>query len=159
MSDGKVTEATRWFEYARALDPNDFEAPGFLGDVYRSLGRKTDAEESYRRTIELVKRHLELQPHNARALYFGAQVLFQLGDRSLSVQWIERALAIEPEECMIQYNAACYYSVAGDMANALIHLEKAIALGFSRVDWAQNDPDFGSLQDEPRFRALLDRMS
>lgn len=159
MSNGKLTEAIHWLEYARAIDPDDFEAPGNLGDIYRSLGRKTDAEESYRRTIELIKRHLELQPHNARALYFGAQVLFQLGDRALSVQWIEKALATEPEESMIQYNAACYYSVAGDATKALIHLEKAIALGYSRVDWAQNDPDFGSLHDEPRFRALLDRMS
>ena len=159
LSNGKLGDAVRWFEYAQDIDPDGFEAPGFIGDAYRVLGRKTDAEQSHRRTVELLERHLELRPDDARALYFGAQSLFQLGERAQSAQWIEKALAIEPEECMIQYNAACYYSVAGDAAKALIHLEKAIELGYSRTDWAKNDPDFGFLHNDPRFRDLVDRMA
>jgi len=38
-------------------------------------------------------------------------------------------------------------------------LEKAVRNGFGHKAWVENDPDFTSLRNLPRFQALLQRLS
>ncbi|HEV7642752.1 MAG TPA: tetratricopeptide repeat protein [Pyrinomonadaceae bacterium] len=52
------------------------------------------------------------------------------------------------------YNIAKCYARAGDKEQALRWLEKSFAMGFQSLTQAQADPDFGSVKNEPRFRAL-----
>ena len=50
-------------------------------------------------------------PGDARALYFGANALSQLGQREKSMEWVERALELEGEEPQVLYNVACVYAL------------------------------------------------
>jgi hypothetical protein len=53
---------------------------------------------------------------------------------------------------------ACCYAVAGSSEEALDHLGKAIQNGWGHREWLENDSDFDSIRDEPRFQALLRRL-
>jgi adenylate cyclase len=106
-----------------------------------------------------VERHVELYPEDARALYLGAGASLLLGDRDRCLDWLARALAIDPEENSILYNAACNYSLMGETDQAIDLLEKAIRNGFGHKEWIENDPDFASLRDHPRFQALMQGFS
>jgi adenylate cyclase len=68
-------------------------------------------------------------------------------------------LAIDPEESSILYNAACTYSLMGERDQAIDLLERAVHHGFGHKEWIENDPDFASLRDYPRFQALMQGFS
>jgi tetratricopeptide (TPR) repeat protein len=106
-----------------------------------------------------MERHVELYPEDARALYLGTGALIEVGDTKRSLEWAARALAIDPEESAILYNVACTYSLLGEKEQALDCLEKAVRNGFGHKAWVENDPDFASLRNLPRFQALLQRLS
>ena len=155
FQQGKLTEAARQFEQASDVKPEDYQAPQLLAMVYMGLGRKEDAEESYRRAWQRAEKHLELHPDDARALYLGANALCQLGERARSFDWAQRALAIDPEDCGILYNIACVYALQGKADEAIDCLDKAMTHAFWYKRWAQNDADLNSLRAHPRFQALM----
>lgn len=66
----RYAEAETEFETAGGVGPEDFQALGFCSQVYSGLGRQADADDARRRTVERVEKHLELNPDDARALYF-----------------------------------------------------------------------------------------
>ncbi len=55
------------------------------------------------------------------------------------------------------YNAACYYSVAGDVERAIDLLERACVAGGSSA-WFEHDSDLNPLRSNPRFQRLLSQL-
>jgi serine/threonine protein kinase/Tfp pilus assembly protein PilF len=157
VQQGKQPEAARLFEKASEVKPDDYQAPQLLAMVYGGLGRKADAEDSYRRAWQRAEKHLELHPDDARALYLGANALCQLGERARSLDWAQRALAIDPEDCGILYNIACVYALLGKQDESIDCLEKAMTHAYWYKRWAQHDSDLDSLRSHPRFQALMAR--
>jgi tetratricopeptide (TPR) repeat protein len=125
----------------------------------RYLDRHEEARKANQDSLRVMERHVELYPEDARALYLGATAWLLHGDRSRCVEWLGRAIAIDPEETTILYNAACTYSLMGEKGQALDLLEKAVRNGYGHKEWLENDPDFASLRDHPRFLALMQRFS
>jgi non-specific serine/threonine protein kinase len=154
---GQREDAARLFAHASRVNPDDYQSPLLLGMVYRGLGRTAEADEAYRRGWLLADRHLELHPDDARALYLGANALCQLGERSRSLDWAGRALAIDPEDCGILYNVACVYSLLGKIEDAVDCLEQAMTHAFWYKRWAEHDSDMDNLRNHPRFKALMER--
>ncbi len=157
VQQGKQEQAARLFEKASEVKPDDYQAPALLGMTYNGMGRKEEAAEAYRRAWQLAEKHLELHPDDARALYMGANALCQLGERSRSLDWASRALAIDPEDCGILYNIACIYALQGKTEEAIDCLDKAMTHAFWYKRWAQHDSDLASIRNHPRFKALMDR--
>jgi adenylate cyclase len=122
----------------------------------KSTGLKRRANED---ALRIMQRRVELYTEDARALYLGATAWLLHGDRDRCLEWLGRALAIDPEETTILYNAACTYSLLGESDRALDLIEKAVRNGYGHKEWLENDPDFASLRDHPRFQALLQRLS
>jgi Flp pilus assembly protein TadD len=125
-----------------------------LASAYHGLGRKAEAEVAYRQGFASAEKHLELHPGDARALYFGANALSQLGERERSLEWAGRALAMEPEEPQVLYNVACVYALLGEPEQAVECLERSITHAPFQEVWMRNDPDLASLRNHPRFQAL-----
>ena len=50
---------------------------------------------------------------------------------------------------------ACGYALVGETERALDCLERASIRGMAIADWAENDSDLASVQNEPRFRRLI----
>ena len=158
FAQGKKLDAARLFEQASRVNPLDYQSPALLAPVYIAMGRKVDAEASYRRCLRIVEKHLELHPDDARALYFGAGALCQLGERARGTEWADRALAMDPEDPSVLYNVACVYSNLNEADKAIDCLEKSITSGMGQKDWIENDADLDPLRPHPRFQALLKRL-
>ena len=159
FAQGKMEEAVDWFRKASGLNPADYQALSHVGMGLRSLDRQEEARRANEDALHIMQRHVELYPEDARALYLGASAWLLHGDRNRCLEWLGRALAIDPEETTILYNAACTYSLLGEKDRALDLLEKAICNGYGHKEWLENDPDFASLHDHPRFQALMQRLS
>jgi len=157
FAQGKKAEAGLLFEQAASINPDDYQARMLQGLCYRSVGRIEDSKAVRREALRLIEKHLELHPDDARAIYIGANCLAELGDRERSLEWAARALAIEPDEPGILYNVACNYALNGENEKALDCLARALEHGFAHLEWIENDPDFNSLHDHPRFQTLLKR--
>jgi serine/threonine protein kinase/tetratricopeptide (TPR) repeat protein len=155
MAQGKLDEAARLYEQACQLRPDDYQAATHLGSIYAGLGRKADGQAACQRCAEVLVKHVELHPDDARALYLGAVVWCQLGEAARGLEWAERALAMDPEEPMTLYNVACFYSLQGKTGQALDCLENALKHGFAHKEWIEHDSDLAPLRDQPRYQALL----
>jgi serine/threonine protein kinase/Tfp pilus assembly protein PilF len=158
FSQGKLDEAAHWFEQACRVRPEDYQAPILLAAVYGGLDRKADAEAAHRQALQVIEKHVEMYPNDARAVYFGAAALCALGEQERGLEWAKRALAMDPEEPWVLYNVACVYASVEKAEEAIDCLEKAIGYGFGHKDWISNDPDFNSIRSHPRFQALLTRL-
>lgn len=157
-AQGKLAEAVQWFEKASQVLPEDFQAPVLLASAYGGLHGKEAGNAAYRRALRVIEKHLEMHPDDARAVYFGAMCLCQVGDRERGFEWAERALVMDPEETSILYNVACVFAQEGEAERATDCLEKAIGFGWGQKEWLSNDPDFNLIRDDPRFLALVERL-
>jgi serine/threonine protein kinase/Flp pilus assembly protein TadD len=155
FQQGDLARAAQLYEQACHVNPDDYQAPSLLAPVYKSLGRGADADATRRRALQLAEKHVELHPDDARALYLGAGILCQLGERARGLEWAQRALATDPEETSIIYNVGCVYALSGEAEKAIECLERATARGDWYKGWAQKDSDLDSLRSHPRFQALL----
>jgi serine/threonine protein kinase/tetratricopeptide (TPR) repeat protein len=158
FAEGKFEEAVRLYEQASKINPDDYQSAILVAPVYMSMGRKSDAEASYRRGLTVVEKHLEMHPDDARALYLGAGSLTQLGQRQRAMEWTARALAADPEDSGVLYNVACSFSLMGETEKALQCLEKAVACGFGHKEWLEHDSDLDALRGNPRFQALVNKL-
>ena len=64
----------------------------------------------------------------------------------------------QPDDATVLYNSACTYASAGRTDRALDLLEKRVQTTSIHREWLDNDPDFDSVRDHPRFLALLKRL-
>ena len=112
-------------------------------------------KEIAREGINRARKQLELNPTDRRALSLTSVYMFGLGDREEAISWINKALDLYPEDAGVTVNAACLFARDGNKEKALDLLEKIFGKGFGKKDWIEHDPDYDSLRNEPRFKALL----
>ena len=157
-STGQFEKAARLFERACRADPDDYQATSLLGMTYRTIGLDDEAREVYRKTVNNVERHIELNPDDSRAIYLGAQALIELGRKEEGWRWACRAIEIDPDDSSIVYGMACICCRVGKPDEALDHLENAVTLGFHHREWIENDTDLADLRALPRFEEVLSRL-
>lgn len=143
---------------AADLQPDDYQALAVAIALLRGMGRREEARDAARRTVEVVARHLERHPDDARAYYLGAGARSELGDRDAALEWSRRALEISPRDGGVLYNVACTFIQLGLVDEALELLERAAAEGWGNRSWLENDPDMDPVRDHPRFRDILHRI-
>ncbi len=158
FAQGMMEEASELFRRACGVNPDDYQAPILWAMVLKALGKQSEAEEIYRRAFQLIEKHIELHPDDARALYFGAGALCQVGERQKSLEWNRRAMAIEPDDPGVLYNVACNYSMLGLPEESIDCLERAIRNGFGFKQWIENDADLNAIRSNPRYLQLLKRL-
>jgi adenylate cyclase len=159
FAQGNVDRAAALFERAAEIRPDDYQVPCLLVAIYKSLGRPQDAKNAAQKGVELAERELALHPEDSRPAQIGSGALFALGEKDRAREWTARALAIDPDDLVAQYNAACNYSLLGDIDAALELLEQCLPkLGHEKVQWAKYDSDFDPLRSHPRYQNLFERI-
>ena len=158
FQQGKLVEAVQHFVQASRVRPEDYQSALLISLPLKGLGRQAEAQAALRHGLQVVERHLELNPDDARALYMGAIAMIQLGQGERGLEWASRALAMDPEDSGVLYNVACAYALQRQTEQAIGVLEKAIQNGFGHKEWLEHDSDLTSLRGEPRFQALIARL-
>jgi TolB-like protein/Flp pilus assembly protein TadD/tRNA A-37 threonylcarbamoyl transferase component Bud32 len=155
---GDMDAAARHFERAGTIAPDAYDSWYLLGMACRRLGQPDRGRNADLECIEAVKRQIRVHPEDTRAWTMGAAVFSELGEPDRAAAWVERALAIDPDEPLVAYNAACVYTGLGRVEDALRCLEIGLTTGSLQRAWIANDPDLDPLRDDPRFVEILGRL-
>lgn len=159
LAQGKLAKSAQLFEKASEVRPEDYQAPLLLRQVLIGMGASRNVtDQTLKKALQVVEKHLELNPDDARAHYLGGSALIEMGQTEKGLEWTRRALDIDPDEPATLYNVACSHSIAGASDDALGYLERAIDAGFGYKEWLENDSDFDTIREHPRFRALVSRL-
>jgi tetratricopeptide (TPR) repeat protein len=116
---GQFEEAAARFAEACSIVPEAFDSWYLLGMCYRRLGQPDRARSADLECVEAVKRWVRAHPEDTRAWTMGASVLAEMGEPERSARWVERALAVDADEPIILYNAACVYVGLGRYDDAI----------------------------------------
>jgi adenylate cyclase len=150
-------KAVPYFIRATEIQPDDYQAPLLLDQTLRAIGRKEEGDPYARMGLKRAEEALRKHPESSRPAQLAAATLAGMGEAEQAKQWMERALAIDPDDTHIQYNAACMWSQLGEADKALDLLERwASHVGPENKTWMQQDPDLDPLRDEPRYREILE---
>ena len=156
--EGRHEAAIVHYERAAELLPTDFLALGLAAQSYLSLGREEEARDRSQQAFARVEETVKRQPDNAQAMFHGAVGLAYLGEKERAKDWAQRALILEPEDLVGQYNIACVYAHLGEVEQALDLLEACLAkMAPEAILWTRNDSDFTCLHGHPRYEALIER--
>nr|WP_084435368.1 tetratricopeptide repeat protein [Sinorhizobium saheli] len=160
FAEGRFEEAVGFFERAAEIRSDDYFSPIHLMGCYFSLGMDAERRHWARIGIERAERALEQHPENASPAHRGALALAHLGEAERAREWVARALAIDPDDVVAQYNAACVHSLLGECDRALDLLETVVPQSSAyHLLWFKQDADLDAIRDHPRFRALLDALA
>jgi adenylate cyclase len=155
FAQGQFEKAAELFLKASQASPADFQALSLRGLCFRALNRQAEAHQAFQRSLKKIENHLQLNPDDVRAVYMKSHSLLGLGEDVQALEWSDRALSMDPEEPSVLYNVACNYALLNEQEKALDSLEKAFDKGFGHKEWMEHDPDFLSIKNHPRFKALM----
>jgi adenylate cyclase len=157
MFRGKIADARQHFEKAAAVMDTDYHAWGMLTSCHYALGDDEIGLESAKMTLQQVEQVLSQDPSNGAAISFGVHALAVLGERERAMEWMERALLIDPDNLNMRYNFACTLARDfGDREGALHMLESCLSRLQGSLGNVEHDPDLDSIRDDPRFQKVLE---
>jgi hypothetical protein len=61
---------------------------------------------------------------------------------------------LQPRNPLVFYNLACSHSLNGELDQAAVALEKALAFGYRDFKWLARDPDLLQLRQHPLYRTI-----
>lgn len=159
LQTGNDERAAAAFLRAAEVQREDFQSL-ILGTLpLHRLGRDDEAGRAVREGIRRAERVLEVDPTNTRALSLGACALVEAGEGDRALEWCRRAVAVAPDDTSVNYNAACVHARLGLREAALDLLENNCARGIGKRDWLEHDRDWDAFRDDPRFQALLAKLT
>jgi adenylate cyclase len=154
LAHGEYVRSAELLRSAFNLRPDDSTVLSLAVPALDAAGDRTAAEATAREAVVGLRHQLELNPDDVRAHYMLAGMFARLGQHEAGKVHVEAALRLRPNEYATLYNAACYYSLAGETERAIDLLERACESGGSR-DWFEHDSDLDPLRGIPRFQRLV----
>jgi adenylate cyclase len=156
FAQNQLPEAAALCERAAALKPDDYQTYAMLAMIYNSIGRQAEVPQVARLGVERAQAELTLHPENPRPAYLGAILLIALGDHDRAGEWIARAMAIDPDDILTQYNSACAYARMNDSEKAFDLLERLLPhANHETKSWVKVDSDLDALRKLPRYANVL----
>jgi len=157
VHEGDLQRAVKLFARAAQVRPEDYQSVLLQAQLWHSLGDHKREMEAARRGIERARAFLELNPDDNRAYNLGAFALLRLDERQEAEKWLKASLERAPMDSIVHYNAACFYSLAGDVEKSLDCLENLqFKVGNVNREWLLHDSDLDNVRDHPRFAKILD---
>ena len=158
VTNRELERSAELFALAARARVEDHQSVELLVQSLDWLGREEEALAANAEANRRAEHLLALNPHDIRTLSMGAHGRLRAGDLAGALEWAQRALDLNPDDMGATLNAVCLYAKTGDKERALELLDRAVARGWGRRDWIDNDRDFDNLRDDPRFTRLMQRL-
>ncbi len=159
FAQGKYEQACRLYESASEINTDEGQSLTLLGFTYRTMGEEELADKASARARARLERLLDLDPDDPRANYLLADALLQIDQHEEAVQRAEQAVSLAPDDSYTLYGLACIYSRLGRIDDGVAALQRAVDNGFGHKAWIDNDSDFDTLRQDPRFQQLVDGLT
>ena len=140
----------------RALDALQ-SLPAGAGQRAGSLdltGQAYRAMERYREAIPPLESAAVLEPDNLLVWLALGWCYKRTNRLDLAIRSLERGCKAAPNEAIVHYNLACYWSLAGKTKRAVAYLAKSFDIDDSYRDLVATEPDFDPIRDQPDFQSL-----
>jgi len=149
-------QATKMYEKAVEITPNDEQLQGNLGDSYRWSGHSDQAAAAYGKAISLAFQELQVNPRSAAIMGDLGLLYAKRGDAANALQYTNQARAIDPDDVYLIYSEALVKTMVGKPEDALKSLRLALKKGYPAQE-ARNDPELQKLQALPQFSQLVNQ--
>ena len=149
-------QATKMYEKAVEMTPNNEELLGNLADSYRWSGHSDQAAAAYSKAISLAFQELQVNPRSATIMGDLGLLYAKKGDAANALQYTHQARAISPDDVQLMYSEAQVKTLIGKPEEALTALRQALDKGYAPEE-AWNDPELQKLQALPQFAQLVNR--
>jgi tetratricopeptide (TPR) repeat protein len=124
-----------------------FEANLLKGEALRCL-------DHYREALRPLEIAAQLRPSDPRVALALGWCYKRTNRLAQAIDALERALQNHPDEPLLHYNLACYWSLAGNSPKALGELATALALDPDLRSLISEESDFDRLRGNPEFDRL-----
>jgi tetratricopeptide (TPR) repeat protein len=155
VSSGKFEEAAQLAEQALEANGDDYNTYVPYRNALGRLGRTKESEHLVLRMTGVLRQQLEIVPEDVRARILLANNLAQSGEPEECARHLQTAVALRPNDGNTLYNAACTYGVLGKKAEAFETFKKALAAGYTNLNWAAKDSDLDCLHEDAEFQKLV----
>jgi tetratricopeptide (TPR) repeat protein len=142
--------ANRCLEILEEVDDEE----RYRGQVSHLRGQALRAMERYRDAVVSLQQAADLDPDNIQVHLALGWCHKRIGRLDLAIQALEDAMEVAPDEGIIHYNLACYWSLAHNKGLALQYLTQSFDLDPNYRDLVADESDFDSLRDDPDFQSL-----
>jgi adenylate cyclase len=155
----RYDDAIGHFELAAAAMESDFTAAAFTSQCYKAKGDFERMKIAARRALDRIEKIVVTEPGHSRAIGIGVNLLAVLGEKERAKEWATRARLVDPENANLHYNLACAMASLGEIDLTLETLAGiAPRLSSGMLSWMEADTDFDAIREEPRFKALVDKV-
>ncbi len=154
-SEGRFAEAARMYETALKLHEGNYVMWGNLASAYYWTPDERDkAGRTYRRAIDLANEHKRVNPNDPELLINLAGYHVMTGDENEARGYIDRALALAPDNTDVMFRAGSAFERLNEREKALHWLGKAIENGFPKSE-IMRQPELRDLVDDSQFEVML----
>ena len=144
-------EALQRHEYDQATD--------LLESVLRQYPEEKELHERVKLYLNICRRHAtprEAAPQTIDERLFAATLAINGGQYDVAIAHLRLVRDEDPDNDHALYMLAVAHAQRDEHAEAVAHLERAIALNPENRALARNDPDLEPLRDDDAFRAALE---
>ena len=129
-----------------------FRVEFLRGDVLRTLERHSEALAAFDRAFVI-------KPDDVDLLMAMAWCYKRTNQLPRAITSMEQAYRISPKVPVILYNLSCYWSLAGNKAQSLSWLGRALRMDRSLRNLIDDETDFNPLRNDPDFRMIVSAVS
>jgi serine/threonine protein kinase/tetratricopeptide (TPR) repeat protein len=137
----------------KALEFNDHDYIVWanLAMAYEGLHETTEFEDTLNHELPLLEQAVQSNPRDAGMQARLALVYAQKKSREKSLEHLQTALALSPEDADVLENSGEVYEALGDRTHAIQFIKKSLQKGYS-LDALKNTPALKGLLLDPKFR-------
>lgn len=118
------------------------------GNMYLLKGENELAKKDF----EMVVQKDTIPEEGSCTMY----ALMHLGRNDEAIEWMNKMLESSEEEG-VRYEAACFYSLMGDIEKSLYYLEESLKRGNKSYHHMMTDDDIDNIRNLDAFKALMEK--